>query len=107
MGENKRRGTLLTVRDPPRWATILFQHAILATHVLFFCFRRENKNDILDLMNYCSRLPLVRTGDLFFPTIFLFNTENVFFLIVNWTTFAKNWGKFEPIFCITMFLKEK
>lgn len=35
MGGNKRRGTLLTVREPPRRATILFHHAILATLVLF------------------------------------------------------------------------
>jgi len=55
MGENKRRGTLLTVRDPPRWATILFQHAILATLVLFSASAWKIQNDILDLMNYIAQ----------------------------------------------------
>ncbi len=101
MGENKRRGTLLTVRDP---------HTLSACHPCntspIFCFRRENKNDILDLMNYCSRLPLVRAGDLFFPTNFPFNIGKCVFPIVNWTTFAKIWGNLSPFFILQFFFKE-
>jgi hypothetical protein len=87
-------------------------HTLSACHPCnanpILCFRRENKNDFLDLMNYCSRLPLVRTGDLFFPTIFLFNIGKCVFPIVNWwTTFAKFWGNLSPFFILQFLFKKK
>lgn len=53
IGENKRRGTLLTVKDE------MGNHTLSACRPCntspIFCFHLENKNDILDLMNYIAQ----------------------------------------------------